>query len=102
MEPAWVESKWSTEELKGKSVRFRLRQKRKASGETVAVEGTGKIDAIRRDDRLIRIDVVVEQYPSPDTGVVTRFHLPQEAEPWIRKCSDGKVDFEIIDPSISV
>ena len=99
MEPVWVKSKWDAKQLNGRTARFRLRQKKETGG-TVPVEGKGKIDALDGIDGLIRVDVVVEHYPTPHTGNVIQFHLPQEAEPWIRKCADGTADFEIIDPSI--
>ena len=79
--PIWVKSKWKLEELDENLIEFELRSQVRV-GERLGVRilsGVGRLKVRENARGEIAVDIFVDETTGPDSGLLTRIWLSQEA-----------------------
>jgi hypothetical protein len=93
--PVWVKSKWSANELDGKTVEFRIKLKRKDG--LLPAYGNGVFRALTNHEGLSRIEIVIRQWEITIMRE-TVFFCPQRSVDHIEKNElDSKFHFSLFD-----
>jgi len=95
-EPLWIRSEWRTDELDGRSVRFRVL----VTEEKIRVEGHGVFRASRRADGMQRIEISV-QGKEPDHVTQLRLCVDESLARRIKRLPSGsEFEYSLEEPGI--
>ena len=90
MDTIWTKSKWSYDDLQGKTVEFKIPIKRGR------VHGIGDFLIKVNPAGFLAIDVTVDEALTWSQRVVHRYHIPQEGVDLIERHPDPKIaDFRL-------
>jgi hypothetical protein len=94
LEPKWITSDWNTDDLNGRSVKYRLRV---ADGKSI-IEGTGVFRAATRPDGLKSIEISI-QGREPERVTQVRLSIDESQVRWLKKLPDGSPsEFSLEEP----